>query len=364
MNLNPSQNPSFPTSLALDTARRAVEAIEHANNTPERIQRNNTMLSLVAGNQDAAILIAYDRHSPTMPLAVGTATKSIHDYSNCGINLLSVRNRYEYSEPVQELVNNLIRYTEDKQRQTILVPGTQEEVKKYPSQYHALSVGTNFPELFVTHGFQPIHSHQDDRGNEIVRLNRINHPECSYSTVDFSQPIVFPEFHSNVRLLNTQKDIDDGAAIVAEEWGEDSAQGFREEFSIIKNTRGSGFYGVFSDGELRGIGAICKGLHHEEAWSRAWIVVSTAHRGAGLAQQLIQGLNAHADLHHPQFSDGPVVMEGFTYIPDYYRKFGNMPTAQCVGDNPKRPATWTVRITPNPRDTDLSRASIRRSETE
>ncbi len=347
---------STPAAEALNASAEIASAF---GDSSYNYGRTANLLKAVENSEDHIILTVRNSVS-NFPIATGYATKSIHEYNHWGISLLGVRAGHEHSPETTQLVEALIRHTEVTQQRMIIDPNvsTTEPVRRYDTPFHGISTGTRYPELFEPFGFHRIHEHTGGHGQTVTWLLRALGGAVEYFDIGFAQPTVLPKAYAHVRPLSTAQDIEGGAAVIAEEWGAESALEFYRELPVIKGMPGSEFFGIHDGHRICGVGAVIKSLHHEEAWARSWIVVLKSHRGQGHAQQLIQGMLAHADLQHPQFSDGPMVMEGFTYIPDYYRKYGNIPTARFTEMRPRGFPTFTARITPHPRDVDLSQETI------
>jgi GNAT superfamily N-acetyltransferase len=306
------------------------------------------VLEAVSKSEDPALLVvrAVDLQGPIV--AIGTATKSMHDYSHWGICIPCILPGYEQSIQVETLLRNLIGHTESNKDNTVVderFDPSGRPVLKNPAESLALSAGTKYPEVFQRCGFHTVHTHQLSSGDTVHWMMRVSpNEQVSYSTIDFSEPTVMPARHPQVRPLEHSRDYEQARAIITAVWGREAAHHFDDEVAQLRDMPGSEFYGYFEGERLLGLGAIVKALHHDEAWSRAWIITDEAERGKGVATKVIQYLLAHADEHHEQFSAGPVVMEGYTYIPDYYRRYGNMPVASRVLST--RTGFWTMRVTP------------------
>lgn len=344
-----------PTSLN-QTARLqdfpagVVDAFLEQTLTPRRLQEARDTLKLVASSPHALALVAIDPAQPLVPIAVGVATKSMHDYGHWGMQLVALAPGCAEAPAPKALLRELLGHIDGKMRELIVDLRQDPSGKPVPlfdSSTTAISVGTMHPELFREHGFATVHSHTDSDGRPVEWLFRVSGKEVRYFKRTFSTQLVEPVLHAGVAPLVTPEQVAAARAIVAEEWGEASACSFDDEYKIISAMPGSAFYGITVDGVVKGVGAVIKSAHHPEAWSRAWIVVDKSERGTGLGLKLVQGLNFHAQEMHAAFSDGAMVMEGITYIPEYYVKFGNQPIAQCVEAGARGFCTWTMRLLPS-----------------
>lgn len=326
--------------FAQEHIRELLRCCEPGPATARRLERTLEAVSL----RPDSLVQALINEKSGQPVALGFISKSAHEYGHWGLGLPLIAPGCAHTQLLGGLISSLTRHVDTE----------SERAGSLAMTRHLIAVATEHPDLFVAHGFASRHSHLSSRGERVDWMFRITGCEHQVWEVGFSDPSVRPYLHESVRALSSSADIRAAGEIIRNEWGQESEDEFFTEYQAVLAMPGSGWYGVYEKDQLCGIGAIIKALHHDEAWSRAWIVLDQASRGKGHAQRLIQGLLAHAEQQHPYFSDNPMVMEGFTYIPDYYRKFGNNPVAQVTSADQRGNPTWTLRITPHPRDISLS----------
>lgn len=327
-----------------DIPAQVLRDFLHEVGGPRFTARAEATLEAATHSESPAILAAIAPGTETEVVAVGTATMSMHAFSNWGINLLAIKPGWETSAQVEALAAALVRHPEQHYEQ-LLASGEANHL--------ALSVGTAYPALFAKFGFVVVHSHELPSGESISWMLRISPGEgTKYTPLAEALPAtVQPSRSPEVRLLEGDSALEQAKALVATFWGPTGPEHFEAELKELATMPGSAVYAYYEGENVLAVGAIIKALHHDEAWARAWIVVSEGRRGKGIGEKLIQTLLAHAEEQHRNFSDSPaLVMEGFTYTPDYYRKYGNAPIASR--ELPKGTGTWTARISfpGNPND--------------
>ncbi|MBX7144793.1 MAG: hypothetical protein K1X79_10115 [Oligoflexia bacterium] len=334
-------NPNGPTEEQVvvkrlaDIPREKLSEFLDAALTQKDKERLLASIAAAERSEDPAILVAVAPGSDVDVVALGTATMSMHAFSNWGINLAAIKPGWEDTQQVSSLVAALVKHTE--QNYAHLVEAGHAEAL-------ALSTGTTQPQLFHALGFKPVHTHAQAQGDAVTWLLRVTPSDGTVfqAPVSISTPKVHPMRQAEVRPLQGDDALRQALALVQTFWGEEGAKHFAAEIIEIRGMPGSEVYAYYEGEKVLGVGAIIKALHHQEAWSRAWIVVDQARRSGGLGQKIIQTLLAHAHENHPKFSDSPVlIMEGFTYTPDYYLKYGNQPIA--ARDFKRGLGTWTMR---------------------
>jgi GNAT superfamily N-acetyltransferase len=271
----------------------------------------------------------------------------MHAFGHCGLNLTAVAKGHEDSPPVKKLVASLLRHGASQFADSqVLEIGDLESRGLNTRSFVAFSAGTTHPELLGAFGFRTVHSHLNPHGEKVSWMMFVPGRDVEIFERGTSTPRVTPQAHPTVQLIDTPRRLEEARAVIAKEWGDGAGVNFCEEYGILQSMPGSAMYGVVENEKTIAVGAIIKALHHDEAWSRAWIVVDPQHRGGGVAERLIRGLLQHADDWHRAKDLGVMVMEGFSFVPEYYERFGTVTVARATQQSlDHRHPTWTMRIT-------------------
>lgn len=338
---------SSSVRLLLPSDLVEVNALLDSTRDPTATERIMNRLRIVMGRSDALVLVATAPENPSQLVSVGFVIQSMHAFGHCGINLEIIAPGFENSIEVKQLLSRLLeqgkgQFKDSEILDISLVPSKDLNTKSIV----AFSVGTQYPLLFSEFGFHAVHGHMGPNGAEVVWMMHVPGRDVEYIPHEMTKSRIQPAYHPSVVRIENDLGLHQAKLLVAREWGDVAADNFCAEYHDFRKMPGSAVYSVREGEHTIGLGAIIKALHHDEAWSRAWIIVDPDRRGQGVAERLISGLLQHADDWHRSHALGTMVMEGFSYVPEYYERFGTKPVARARQQSlDGRSPTWTMRIT-------------------